>query len=261
MSPLAAAFAKLAGIRKAVAQALDDEFGRKGQRPYQNFPVKEVGSYFTGARDSLAVLQENLPELYGDFDLGGIVPEVEMGHPPGEKEDDKWRYSRAQMQKLARDVEQLLEIRSHSELATPELESPRRVFISHGRAQDWRAIQAYIEKDIGLSTLELAQEANEGRTIFAKLVELSGKCDSAVIVMTGDDQDADGKARARENVIHEIGFFHGRYGAKRVCLLHEEGVSVPSNIHGIVYTPFPKGGIEATFGLVVRELRVMYGLK
>ena len=133
-----------------------------------------------------------------------------------------------------------------------------RVFISHGRSPDWREVQAYVEKDVGLATLELAQEANQGRTILEKLWVESSNCSSAVIVMTGDDLDADGRARARENVIHEIGFFQGRYGLSRICLLHEEGVSIPSNIHGLVYTPFPKGYVSATFGLLHRELKAMY---
>ncbi|AKJ28361.1 hypothetical protein AAW51_1670 [Caldimonas brevitalea] len=30
--------------------------------------------------------------------------------------------------------------------------------------------------------------------------------------LTGDDLDAGGAARARENVMHEIGFVQGRYG-------------------------------------------------
>ncbi len=74
----------------------------------------------------------------------------------------------------------------------------------------------------------------------------------------GDDLDASGQARARENVIHEIGFFQGKYGLSRVCLLYEEGVSIPSNIHGLVYAPFPKGRVSASFGLLVRELGAMY---
>jgi predicted nucleotide-binding protein len=40
-------------------------------------------------------------------------------------------------------------------------------------------------------------------------------------------------------------------------LLHEEGVNIPSNIHGLVYIPFPKETIEATFGALTRELKVI----
>jgi predicted nucleotide-binding protein len=41
--------------------------------------------------------------------------------------------------------------------------------------------------------------------------------------MTGDDKDEDGNAKARENVMHEIGFFQGKDGLAHVILLHQEG--------------------------------------
>jgi predicted nucleotide-binding protein len=255
MSEVSAAFAKLAGIGKAIDHTLNDEFKRRGERPYQNFPIEEVAPLFTGAVTAVAVLRAALPDLYGDFHHVGVEPNVQMsnGAPP--------RYGRPQLEKLRRDLIQIFEIRANSELSEPA--APRKkekpcVFMSHGRAEDWRAVQAYIERDLGIDTKELAQEPNLGRTVLGKLSEVSDSCDAAVIVMTGDDLDAEGQARARENVLHEIGYFQGRYGLNRVCLLHEEGVNIPSNIHGLVYTPFTKGKIEATFGLLARELNAIY---
>lgn len=134
----------------------------------------------------------------------------------------------------------------------------RRVFVSHGRSKDWLEVQAHIEKDMNLHSMELAQEANQGRTVIEKLEAGANSCDSAVIIMSGDDLDSLGNPRVRENVMHEIGFFHGRYGRDRIVLLHEEGVSVPTNLAGIVYIPYPKGMIHATFGVLDRELRHMY---
>lgn len=132
------------------------------------------------------------------------------------------------------------------------------MFISHGRATDWREVQSYIEKTLGIPTLELAQEANLGRIILQKLAEESSNCSYAVIVMTGDDKDLDGNLRARENVIHEIGYFQANYGLSGVALLHEEGTNIPSNIHGLVYIPFPKNTIEASFGALTKELNAFY---
>jgi hypothetical protein len=120
----------------------------------------------------------------------------------------------------------------------------RKIFISHGRSPAWHVVQAYIEKEIGFETLELAQEASQGRTILQKLDDESNKCGYAVIVMTGDDRVGD-EVRARENVIHEIGFFQGKYGLNRICLLYEDGVSIPSNIHGLVFVKFPPDSVEA----------------
>jgi predicted nucleotide-binding protein len=46
-----------------------------------------------------------------------------------------------------------------------------------------------------------------GRTIIEKLIDNAARCDSAVIVMTGDDLSQSNEARLRENVMHEIGYF------------------------------------------------------
>jgi hypothetical protein len=255
MGNVSAALAKLAGIQKAVVAVLGAD--TRGALPIQNFAVDAVGHYFSGAEKQLDVLRNALPELYEDFVLFPIAPLLKMA--PNSSEE--YRYSREQMLRLARDVDQIFEIRSNSELAVPAHAQTRmhRVFISHGRASAWREVQAFIEKDLGLQTLELAQEPNQGRTVLAKLWEASDQCDSAVIVMTADDLDATGQPRAREkNVIHEIGFFQGKYGLDRICLLHEEGTNIPSNIQGLVYAPFPHDFVSASFGLLMRELRAMY---
>src|SRR5437762_1306311 len=80
-------------------------------------------------------------------------------------------YSRSQLERLARDIEQIFEIRANSELAQPKQETLRRVFITHGRSDDWRVVQAFIEKDVRLPTTELAQEPSRGHTIIEKLFD------------------------------------------------------------------------------------------
>jgi predicted nucleotide-binding protein len=41
--------------------------------------------------------------------------------------------------------------------------------------------------------------------------------------------------RARQNVIFEFGYFVGRMGRPRVCCIYREGVSLPSDLAGILY--------------------------
>jgi len=253
---VAAAFAKLAGVRKALTVLLASTDG--GARPQNTFWPKDVNQYFYTVNWQLPVLQRNLPELYRDFQATDTSPAIEMA-PGGQAPR---AYSRAQLHALARDIDQVFEIRAHSTLSQPTVvEKPAaRVFISHGRANDWREVQAFIERDIPLPTLELAQEPNLGRTVLQKLEGEASRCTSAVIVMTADDMAGDGSPRARENVIHEIGYFQAKYGLAHVCLLHEEGTNIPSNIHGLVYIPFPKGYVSATFGALGRELKALYKL-
>ena len=258
MSNPSTAFAKLAGVLKSVKTLLEQtkRSDVRSIRPKSNFSPDDVKHYFDMALTQLNVLKENLPDLYADFPEINAKPITKMA----EGAEHPYHFGRNQLKSLVRDIEQILELRANSELATPVSSAPVRVFISHGKSKDWNDVQRFIEKDLNLPTLELAQEPNRGRTILQKLEEESSECSFAVIVMTGDDLDSEGIPRARENVMHEIGYFQGKYGLSAVCLLHEEGTSIPSNIHGLVYIPFPKGYISATFGALMRELKAFYKL-
>lgn len=257
MATTAALMAKLAGYKLVLEGLLNDEFKRRGQLPIQQYESRDVDTYFKGVSNAIDALRAGLPDLYDDFPNVNDLPEVEMANAiDGSKTPN--RYGRKQVERLLRNVEHALEIRTNSELAQPAAPAPRRVFISHGRAKDWYAVQAFIEKDLGFATLELAQEPNAGLTVLGKLEAAAGDCDSAVIVMTGDDRDEAGQVRARENVLHEIGYFQGKYGLARVVLLHEDGVNIPSNIQGLVYLPFPPGSVETAHGALLREINNIY---
>jgi predicted nucleotide-binding protein len=65
--------------------------------------------------------------------------------------------------------------------------------------------------------------------------------------MTAEDEQPDGKFRARENVVHEAGLFQGRLRFERAIVLLEEGCDEFSNIHGLGQIRFPKGKISAAF--------------
>jgi predicted nucleotide-binding protein len=251
------AFAKLAGALKA-ANALLKLVVNPGRNelPYKQFAPKDAEAYFLQSARQLEILRHQLPALYEDFPDIETQPEVKMGPVIS----DQIYYSRRQVEALIRTINQIFEIRSHSELATPETASTPCVFITHGSASDWREVQSHIERDIGVKTLELAQQPNLGRSVLEKLEQESSKCNSAVILMTGDDADAMGTPRARENVLHEIGYFQAKFGLSRVCLLHEDGTNIPSNIHGLVYIPFTKGNVSMTFGALLRELKAFYRL-
>ena len=76
----------------------------------------------------------------------------------------------------------------------------------------------------------------------------------AFLVMTAEDELADGKKVARANVVHEAGLFQGRLGFERAIILLEEGCDEFSNIVGITPIRFPKGNIKAQFEEVRRVL-------
>ena len=214
-----------------------------GQSIEHLFPI------FTSLVDSI---KEINPDLFSD------IPNLEIPKSIGPTKDGPL-YEKQDIEPLINNLDFILELQSNSRIGENILkaEKKRKIFISHGRSVEWYKVQAYIEKDLNIPTLELTQEPNLGRTVLQKLNEEADKCSVAVIVMTGDDMTADGEIRARENVMHEIGFFQGKYGLSNVFLLHEAGVNIPSNIHGLVYIGFPKDTIDATFGALLRELKVI----
>ncbi|MEX1228872.1 MAG: nucleotide-binding protein [Planctomycetaceae bacterium] len=138
---------------------------------------------------------------------------------------------------------------------------PPTVFITHGHSEDWRHVKSFIENDVGISldAIELAEQPHGGSAYIAEKFErYADQCSCAVILMSGDDKaydpDANEETRARENVIHEIGYFQACLGRDRVILLKENGVNIPSNILGRGYIPFYKGHISEVDTLLRREL-------
>ena len=261
MTELSILMAKLSGIQKALVSVMNENVTRSrsagGTLTRNHFPPDLVQHYFSQAAIHLEKLKMLLPNLYGDFQTIKTEPEATMVATSPD-EPAPVHFSRLQTDRLVRDIEQIFEIRANSELEQPKHEVAQRVFITHGHSSEWRAVQAFIEKDVQLLTIELEQEPNMGRTIIEKLIDNSVRCNSSVIVMTGDDVANGDEARVRENVMHEIGFFQGRYGRSNVILLHEEGVNIPTNLSGVAYVPFPKGNIKAGFHVLQRELKAIY---
>jgi Predicted nucleotide-binding protein containing TIR-like domain len=131
-----------------------------------------------------------------------------------------------------------------------------KIFVSHGTNLAWTKVQNYLEKFLSRKTIELAQNPSLGRTVITKLSDYADQCSHAVIIMTGDDALKKGGRRVRENVMHEIGYFQGRLGHERVILVREEGVSIPSNLGGVVYLQFKRGRISSVFKDLAAELAI-----
>ena len=248
MDRITVTMAKLAGVHKAISTQLANLRARY-------FDPLAVLEYFEVYNRAAAVLRVELPDFFSD------LPDRPVPESSGSTDfDGRGTIRRRHLERIIADIDYILEVRAHSELETPthSSERERRIFISHGIPPGWREVQEFIERDLSIQTLELAQEPNRGRTVLQKLNEESDRCSYAVVVMTGDDEVEDGALRARENVMHEIGYFQGKFGLENVCLLHEEGVNIPSNIHGLVYIPFPKDMVRAAFGALGRELSTTF---
>jgi predicted nucleotide-binding protein len=72
-------------------------------------------------------------------------------------------------------------------------------------------------------------------------IDAQGQVGFAVVLLTPDDLGGPASAptqaaRARQNVIFELGYFVGKLGRGRACLLRKEKVEIPSDLYGVIYT-------------------------
>lgn len=121
------------------------------------------------------------------------------------------------------------------------------VFIGHGRSQAWRELKDFINDRLSLPYDEFNRVPIAGMTNVARLSEMLDSAVVAFLVMTAEDETAEGVMQARMNVIHEVGLFQGRLGFSRAIVLLEEGCQEFSNIQGLGQIRFPKGKIGAAF--------------
>ena len=128
------------------------------------------------------------------------------------------------------------------------------VFIGHGRASDWRELKDFVQDRLGLPWDEFNRVPVAGVTNQARLAEMLDAAAVALVVMTAEDEMAEGAVQARMNVIHEVGLFQGRLGFTRAIVLLENGCEEFSNIQGLGQIRFPTGNISATFEEIRRVL-------
>lgn len=141
----------------------------------------------------------------------------------------------------------------------PELhvDRPREacVFIGHGRSKLWARLQLFLQNDMGLQTVNYESTSHVGESIVPVLESMLRQATFAVLVLTAEDQTADGGKRARQNVVHEAGLFQGRLGFPRAILLRQGGLEDFSNVAGLQYIEFDGEKIESTFWELQRVLK------
>ncbi len=128
------------------------------------------------------------------------------------------------------------------------------VFIGHGRSPLWRELKDFVVERLRLPYDEFNREPVPGYTTTQRLQTMMAQAAFALLVMTAEEEHADGALHARANVIHEAGLFQGHLGPARAIVLLEEGCSEFSNIMGLCQIRFPRGDIAARFEDVRRVL-------
>lgn len=122
-----------------------------------------------------------------------------------------------------------------------------KIFIGHGGSVVWRDLKDFIQDRLKLPWDEFNREPTAGMSTKERLEDMLDASSFAFLVMTAEDEHADGSRHARANVIHEVGLFQGRLGFERAIILLEDGCEEFSNIKGITEIRFPKGNVSAKF--------------
>jgi len=124
-----------------------------------------------------------------------------------------------------------------------------KVFIVHGHDKAAKQTVARFLERLDLDVVILHEKADRGRTVIEKLLEESeADVGYAVVLLTPDDvgkpaaEQGEPSPRARQNVILELGLFLAKLGRQRVHALYGDGVELPSDYRGVLYTPFDDSG-------------------
>lgn len=140
---------------------------------------------------------------------------------------------------------------SHLERTEKRLAKTERigtnVFIGHGRSKEWKDLKDFVSERMRLPWDEFNRVPVAGIPNTVRLSTMLDASAIAFLILTAEDEMADGKIQARMNVIHEAGLFQGRLGFSRAIILLEEGCEQFSNIEGLGQIRFPKSNIRAVF--------------
>ena len=126
---------------------------------------------------------------------------------------------------------------------TKEAPTSNEVFIIHGRDSGSKDTVARFLEEVDLKPVILQELSGQGRTIIEKFEEHS-QVGFAIALLTPDDlgglksESEENRPRARQNVIFELGYFIGKLGRRRVCVLQKGEVEIPSDYAGVEYILF-----------------------
>lgn len=115
-----------------------------------------------------------------------------------------------------------------------------KIFIVHGHDGELKESVARLIEKQDIEAIILTEKANQGRTIIEKFENYSDVA-GAICLFTADDlgkanDEEEYKARARQNVVFETGFFIGKLGRSNVIIIADSSVEMPSDLSGVVYT-------------------------
>lgn len=124
-----------------------------------------------------------------------------------------------------------------------------KVFIVHGHDNETKQEVARFIEQIGLKSIILHEQANNGMTIIEKIEHYTNESNFAIVLYTPCDKGRgsletkiQARYRARQNVVFEHGYLMAKIGRQNVCALVKGQIETPSDISGVIYTPLDSVG-------------------
>lgn len=235
-------------------EAAEDTFELKSLSRYKNRIQEEIKPYSFG--DYVNSESRRAPRMTRDSEeiaKGQIVP----AHVQYQSSIRSFETNKRRLGELANLLRNAVEATSLSKFAERAKIEMNKVFIGHGRSNQWRVLKDFIKDRIGIDYDEFNRVPVAGIATQERLSEMLSQCGFAFLVLTAEDVHQDATFHARENVVHEAGLFQGKLGWRKAIVLLEDGCEEFSNIAGLGQIRFPKGNIGAIFedvrGVLERE--------
>lgn len=130
-----------------------------------------------------------------------------------------------------------------------------KILIIHGHDKgELLGLRQLLQNQFGLKVVVVKDEPNLGRGLIDKFEDYGNECCYAFVLLTPDDfVEKEGHMQARPNVFFELGWFYGRFGPRRLCILKKADTAIPSDLRGIVTIDF-KEELTEKFLEIRREL-------
>jgi predicted nucleotide-binding protein len=209
-----------------------------------NWALTEFHDFDYEARTLLGYISSEMVEQFELIEANESINDVQYDVAESVEKACK-RAGRAVLERVIFLASVLREFRTARERSASRPRGARSVFIVHGHDEAMKEAVTRVLRRMNLTPILLQDAPDRGRTIIEKFLA-SSDVGFAVVLFSPDDVGGMNAGRhglgltprARQNVVFELGFFVGKLGRHRVCVLSKPGVEILSDYHGVLFVPF-----------------------
>lgn len=223
-------------LERQIANENDLAQARSDYQTWNEFNATLIRRWFTTSKPA-------------DAYTGFAAMAISGNRSPQEKLRDHQRDIEGKLRRLASLKEQLPLYEDPADGDAPpppalvEKSFGQTIFVVHGHDEAVKQeVARYLERVTGRTPTILHEKPDQSRTVIEKFEDYAGEAGFAIVLLTGDDEggvrgSGESRPRGRQNVVFELGFFIGALGRRRVVVLYEDGVELPSDMSGVLYKP------------------------